>query len=93
MIEFSPNDLKKIQILSQNIAVSELNDKELPSDTHIIEYRIGNKVFTDAVRAYTMVDIFDAYFDKLLKVNGEITRIKNGFGNIKPKLYGKIKSD
>ena len=93
MIEFSPNDLKKIQILSQNIAVSELNDKELPSDTHIIEYRIGNKVFTDAVRAYTMVDIFDAYFDKLSKVNGEITRIKSGFGNIKPKLYGKIKSD
>ena len=40
-----------------------------------------------------MVDIFDAYFDKLLKVNGEITRIKSGFGNIKPKLYGKIKSD
>ena len=93
MIEFSPNDLNKIQIMSQNIVVSELNDKELPSDTHIIEYRIGNKVFTDAVRAYTMVDIFDAYFDKLLKINGEITRIKSGFGNIKPKLYGKIKSD
>ena len=93
MIEFFPNELKKIQIMSQNISLDLFDDKELPSDTHIVQYRIGNKIFTDAVRAYTMVDIFDAYFDKLVKVGGDVVRIKSGYGRIKPKLFGKIKSD
>ena len=37
-----------------------------------------------------MVDIFDAYFDKLGD-KGRVTRIRNGYGKIKPKLFGKIK--
>ena len=44
----------------------------------------------DAVRAYTKVDIFDEYYDKLGKDN-PIHSIESGYGRIKPKLYGKIK--
>ena len=46
----------------------------------------------DAVRAYTKVDIFDEYYDKLGKDN-PIHSIKSGYGRIKPKLYGKIKTE
>ena len=46
----------------------------------------------DAVRAYTMVDIFDAYYTKLGKSN-PIHSIKSGYGQIRPNLYGKIKGN
>ena len=39
-----------------------------------------------------MVDIFDAYYDKL-KDTGTISKIKSGYGNIRPNLYGKIKTE
>jgi hypothetical protein len=39
-----------------------------------------------------MVDIFDAYYDKL-KGTGKIIKIQSGYGNVRPNLYGKIKSD
>ena len=48
--------------------------------------------FVDAIHAYTMVDIFDAYHDAL-GGKGEINRIQAGFGHIKPNLYGKIKHE
>ena len=53
---------------------------------------MANEVIFDAVRAYAKVDIFDAYYDKLRTI-GEIKEIKSGYGKIKPKLYGKIKTD
>ena len=32
---------------------------------HLIEYRIGETLYCDAVRCYKKVPIFDVYFDKL----------------------------
>ncbi len=46
----------------------------------------------DVVRGYTLVDIFDAYHDKL-REHGKVVKIAFGYGNIRPNLYGKIKSD
>ena len=46
----------------------------------------------DAVRAYTKVDIFDSYYDKLGKDN-PIHSIKSGYGKVRPNLFGKIKSN
>ena len=88
-IEFTPSDKKKIQIVEQEICPDTFDDKELPSDVHIITYMYEGKKYFDVVRAYTMVDIFDAYYDKI-KGKGEIVKIKSGYGRIKPKLYGKI---
>ena len=39
-----------------------------------------------------MVDIFDAYYDKLKGI-GELIKIQSGYGKIRPNLYGKIKSE
>lgn len=65
-------------------------DAELPSDTHIVTMECGDEVIYDAVRAYKMSDIFDVYYDKLKKEEQDIkvVEITNGYGRIKPKLYG-----
>ncbi len=90
-LTFLPADKLKVQILEQEICPATFNDKDLPTDVHIVTYTVAGETYYDAVRAYTKVDIFDAYYDKLKSI-GTITDIKSGLGRIKPILYGKIKS-
>ena len=92
ILEFTGKDKQKIQILEQELDLEKFDDKGLPADTHMVTYEIEDKTLIDAVRAYTMVDIFDAYYDKLKSV-GELVAIKSGYGNIRPNLYGKIKNE
>ena len=82
----------KIQIVEEGIVPDSFDDSQLPTDIHIVTYKIGDEINFDAVRAYAKVDIFDEYYDKL-KDKGEIISIKSGYGKIKPKLYGKIKTN
>ena len=91
-ITFSPADKVKIQVVKQEICPDTFDDTALPTDVHIITYTVGGDEYSDAIRAYTMTDIFDAYYDKLNGI-GHIKSIRSGLGRIKPKLYGKIKSD
>ena len=82
----------KIQVFETGICPDTFDDKELPTDIHIITFtKDGVKQF-DAVRAYNKVDIFDEYYVKLGKDN-PIHSIESGFGRIKPVLYGKIKAE
>jgi len=92
ILEFAGKDKQKIQILEQELDLEKFDDKGLPADTHIVTYEIKDKTLVDAVRAYTMVDIFDAYFDKL-KDTGKVVSIQSGYGNVRPNLYGKIKTN
>ena len=89
---FKPEDKKKIQIVEQGITPDTFDDTQLPSDVHIIRYTLDGKECFDAVRAYSMSDIFDSYYDKLGKDN-PIHSIRSGYGRIKPKLFGKIQTD
>ena len=91
-LEFTKEEKHKIQILEQEIDLEKFDDKGLPADTHMVTYVIEGNTLNDAVRAYTMVDIFDAYYDKL-KDTGTVVKIQSGYGNVRPNLYGKIKSD
>ena len=91
-IKFKSEDLKKCQLISQNICPDTFDDRELPTDMHIVHYSVGGDVYFDAIRAYTKVDIFDVYYDKLKDI-GSIHSIKSGYGRIKPKLYGKIQTN
>ena len=88
---FQSGELPKCQLVEQDVCPESFDDKDLPTDVHLICYSIGEKRYHDAVRAYTKVDIFDAYYDKLAG-NGTIHSIHSGFGRVKPKLYGKIKT-
>ena len=90
-ITFEPKDILKIQVVEQEICPTTFDDRELPTDVHIITYTVAGDTYYDAVRAYTKVDIFDAYYDKLKSI-GTLKDIKSGFGKIRPNLYGKIKS-
>ena len=92
MLEFNSKELTKIQIHEQEIDPDNFNDKGLPSDTHIVMYVLEGKTLYDAVRAYTKVDIFDAYHDKLKPQKGSVLDIRSGYGNVRPNLYGKIKT-
>jgi hypothetical protein len=92
MIEFTKEERGKIQIMDQEIDPEKLDDREWPSDVHLVTYTIDGNTFYDAVRAYTMVDIFDAYHDKVRK-HGKVVKIASGYGRIRPNLYGKIKDE
>lgn len=82
--------MTKIQIVETGIDPDNFDDKNLPSDVHIVTFTEKGERQHDAVRAYTMVDIFDVYYDRLGKDN-PIHSIKAGYGRIRPNLYGKIK--
>ena len=84
--------MSKIQVVAEGINPHIFDDSKLPTDVHIIAFMRGKDKVFDAVRAYTMVDIFDVYYDKL-KDDGEVLSIESGYGRIKPVLYGKIKSE
>ncbi len=81
----------KIQVLLEAIDPKNIDDSEWPSDVHIVEFIKDDTTVYDAVRAYTMVDIFDEYYDNL-KGKGHVVSIKSGYGVIRPNLYGKIKA-
>lgn len=93
-IEFTYDEIRKskCQIVEQGICPDTFDDSELPTDVHIVTYSVGGELHHDAVRAYSMTDVFDMWYDKLKGI-GTIVKIKNGLGKIKPKLYGKINSE
>jgi len=91
-LQFTGKETKSIQIVAQELDIDKFEHKNLPSDVHVVTYNIGDTTYYDAVRAYTMVDIFDAYYDKL-KDTGTVSKIKSGYGTIRPNLYGKIKNE
>ena len=82
--------MSQIQVVDTDIDPNSFDDRNLPSDTHLVCFtdKDGNKQ-VDAVRAYTMVDIFDMYHDQKATVH----QIKAGYGRIRPYLYGKIKTE
>ena len=82
----------KIQIVEESISPDTFDDRQLPSDVHIITFTKDGERQFDAVRAYSMTDIFDEYYDKLGKDN-PIHSIKSGYGTIRPNLFGKIKPE
>ena len=87
IIRFSGDDQNRCQVISQGITPENFDDTKLPTDLHIIEYKVGDETFFDAIRAEGMVHIFDMYYDKLKDI-GSIQAIRSGYGKILPKLYG-----
>ena len=80
--------MSTIQIFREEIDVDSFDDKGLPSDIHLVHFtKEDGTTQVDAVRAYTMVDIFDVYHDKKYKVSA----INSGYGTVRPNMYGKIK--
>lgn len=72
-------------LLMEETSAEELRelDSDLPSDTHLVLAEKEGEFYADAVRAYKMADIFDAYYDQ----GYQVKLIQYGYGRIKPKLY------
>ena len=93
MLEFTSKELNKIQIHAQEIDPDNFDTKGLPTDIHVVMYVVAGKTLYDAVRAYTKVDIFDTYHDKVKPLKGSVIDIRSGYGNVRPNMYGKIKTN
>ena len=82
--------MSKIQIYQEGVELDSFDDSTLPTDIHMVHFtKEDGTEQVDAVRAYTMVDIFDVYHDKKYKVS----KIQAGYGRIRPNLFGKIVAD
>ena len=79
--------LLKCNIFDQNIDPKNLEEPNLPTDIHLVEYEVEGTLYVDSVRAYKKADIFDAYHDKLKVLGGKVISITNGYGRVKPKLF------
>lgn len=84
--------MTKVQFIADDVDIDNFDDSTLPSDVHLVTFTEKDEVKVHAVRAYTKVDIFDHYYDKL-KDTGTIHSIESGYGCIRPNLYGKIKNE
>ena len=93
-VTFQPEDAAKYdcKVLEQGVDIEKMEEHKLPTDTHLVEYKIGADTFVDMVRAHRMSDIFDAYYDKISHI-GKLIAIKAGFGKIRPNLYGIVNTD
>ena len=93
MLDFTKQELSKIQVHTSGVDPDNFDHKGLPTDIHLVKYQLNNGIIYDAVRGYTKVDIFDAYHDRLKPQKGEVLDIRSGYGNVRPNLYGKIKTN
>tara|TARA_R100000315_G_C5192486_1_gene112374 strand:+ start:374 stop:634 length:261 start_codon:yes stop_codon:yes gene_type:complete len=84
--------MTKIQLVEENVDPNNFEDKNLPTDVHLVTFTVDGNTQVDAVRAYAMVDVFDDYYDRISD-KGKVLKIESGFGKIKPRLYGKIKTE
>jgi hypothetical protein len=82
-------EANEAHLLMQETSHDELRDldSDLPTDTHLVRVEKDFQIRIDAVRAYRMSDIFDAYHD----AGYTVQEIKQGYGRIKPKLFQNAK--
>ena len=82
----------KIQVVEKGICPDTFDDKELPTDVHII-------TFTKDGSVNSMLSALIPKWISLMSIttslgkDNPIHSIESGYGRIKPKLYGKIKTE
>jgi hypothetical protein len=70
-----------MKIVKENIELSEISLRELNTDCHTVTREDG---IIDLVRSHSMVDIFDFYYDRKIKLK----RIEVSGGTLNPRLQG-----
>lgn len=92
-VEWSPEEKKDIpplygcEIIIENGSYAEVSTKKCPSDAHIIEYVVNEKVCYDLTRGLR-TKLFDMYYDKFGP--NVIRKIDWGFGTISPRVWGYV---
>ena len=73
-------------LLKENCAEEDLNDKTLPIDAYVVTYKMDGIIRKDLVRCHGQVNIFDMYYDKF--GSESLVSIEYGPGMMNPKLWG-----
>ena len=73
------------QLLAENANKEQLGDKNFPTDTMVVSYKVEDKLQKDLCRGST-ANIFDLYYDKFGK--DSIQSIDYGPGTISPTMWG-----
>ena len=73
------------QLLVEGATDEQLGEKNFPSDTCIVSYKVEEKIYKDLTRG-PRVNIFDLYYDKFGK--GSVLNIDWGNGNVNPAQWG-----
>ena len=76
-----------MKILFENCGPERADDRELPNNSFLVEYKVGEGAASsyDIAAAAKQSEIFDYYYDKYKK--GFVT-MNQTEGRINPKLYG-----
>jgi hypothetical protein len=75
----------KFIILHEDCDPTLADDKNLPTNSYLVEYILDAKTHYDIVMANKKVDIFDHYYDLYRK---DLITFNQTEGRISPKLYG-----
>ena len=73
------------QLIAENATTEQLENKQLPTDTMIVSYKVEDKLYKDLCRG-TTVKIFDLYYDKFGK--DSVQKIDYGYGTVNPNQWG-----
>ena len=77
--------LKIMKLLFEDCEQESAEDRTLPNNSFLIEYKIDGVSHYDIAIASKQVEIFDHYYDKYKKDFVTITQTE---GRISPKLWG-----
>ena len=77
--------MKLMKIIHENCDPELANDKTLPNNAFLIEYKVDGVVCYDITSAAKQSEIFDHYYDKYK--SGFVT-MRQAEGRINPKLWG-----
>ena len=73
------------QLISEACDNDQVYEKQCPTDTMIVSYKVEGKMYRDLCRG-SQVNIFDLYYDKFGKTG--IQKIDYGRGTINPGQWG-----
>lgn len=91
MTQWTPEEKKEIpsqygcELLFERTTLQQIKDPSLPSDAHIVIYRVNDQTFMDLCRG-KKVNIFDMYYDKFGP--GSVQKIDWGYGRVNPRIWG-----
>lgn len=90
MTQWTPEEKKEIpsqygcELLFERTTLQQIKDPSLPSDAHIVIYRVNDQTFMDLCRG-KKVNIFDMYYDKFGP--GSVQKIDWGYGRVNPRIW------
>ena len=74
-----------MKILFENCDPERADDRELPSNSFLVEYKVEGTSCFDISAAAKQSEIFDYYYDKY---RSDFVTMKQAEGRINPKLWG-----